>query len=76
MSVRITDLEDVALYDSVSGWAFGPTFPSAEAAQDFLDYTEGYADPRTWSDQQTDILHRDWIKDRGTRFGLEIGHPA
>ena len=50
MSVRLTGEEDapVALYDSVTGWAFGPTFPSLEAAREFLDWMDGrnVSDPR------------------------------
>jgi hypothetical protein len=29
-----------AMYDSVSGWAFGPTFENEDAAQAFLDWCE------------------------------------
>jgi hypothetical protein len=38
MGVRITDEENVALYDSTSGQAFGPIFPSREEAADFLEW--------------------------------------
>lgn len=76
MGVRITDSEAVALYDSVTGYAFGPTFPSEEAAQDFLQFTEEYPDPRTWSDQTMDLHFRDWVAARGEPYGLELGHPA
>lgn len=44
MSVRISDAEHVALYDSVTGTAFGPTFMSESDAADFLDWLE--VDPR------------------------------
>lgn len=36
MSIRTTDREHVALYDSVTGMAFGPTFADAEHAEHFL----------------------------------------
>ena len=38
MGVRITDLQTVALYDSVTGTAFGPTFGRESEAQAFLDW--------------------------------------
>ena len=38
MGVRITDLETVALYDSVTETAFGPTFERESEAQAFLDW--------------------------------------
>ncbi len=42
MGIHITgDCEDdktAALYDSVSGFAFGPTFENNEQANDFLAY--------------------------------------
>jgi len=41
MGLRFTSDEKVtALFDSVSGWAFGPTFDSPDAAQAFLDWCE------------------------------------
>ena len=38
MGVRVTDAKHVALYDSVSGIAFGPTFDSDLDAEAFLDW--------------------------------------
>lgn len=39
MGIRITSQEKVAaLFDSVSGFAFGPTFEDEFEAQDFLDW--------------------------------------
>ena len=46
MGVRITDEETVALYDSTSGVAFGPTFRSEAEAEDFLVWCEFRARPR------------------------------
>lgn len=41
MGLRFTTDENVvALFDSVSGWAFGPTFDSTQSAELFLDWTE------------------------------------
>ena len=36
----VTDDEVTAMYDSVSGWAFGPIFHDEDEAQRFLDWTE------------------------------------
>ena len=42
MSVRSTDSEGVsALYDSVTGLAFGPVFSKDESASDFLEWYAG-----------------------------------
>ena len=39
MGLRFTSTEDVvALYDSVSDWAFGPIFYTEEAAEAFLKF--------------------------------------
>ena len=75
MGVRITDSENVSLYDSVSGWAFGPTFPSEEAALDFLEFTKDEPDPRVWDNHKTEMWHALWIAERGKEFGLELGYP-
>jgi hypothetical protein len=41
MGLRFTSDENVtALFDSVSGWAFGPTFDSSEDAEEFLRWCE------------------------------------
>lgn len=41
MSVRLTSGESkVALFDSASGFAFGPVFDDEDDAQDFIDYVE------------------------------------
>lgn len=47
MGVRITGQEGrVALYDSVSGFAFGPTFEDEDEAQAFLEWWEANGDGR------------------------------
>lgn len=41
MGLRLTaDEGKTALFDSVSGWAFGPVFSDADQAEDFLRYAE------------------------------------
>lgn len=52
MGIRITSQEDKsALFDSVSGWAFGPVFEDDIEAECFLSWTEekGYPDLRSVS---------------------------
>ena len=47
MGVRITTSEKVsALFDSVSGWAFGPTFETEDEAESFLNFTASGDDLR------------------------------
>jgi len=36
----VNDGKHVALYDTVTDWAFGPVFGSEEAAKRFLDWAE------------------------------------
>ena len=72
MSVRITDDDSVGLYDSVTDWAFGPVFPSAEAAGDFLDWYNDPPDLRTLSDAQLEALFALWARDRGSEYGIEV----
>ena len=64
MGVRLTTTEGVtALYDSVTGFAFGPTFDDADRAEAFAAYapiwagaqgSEAFAasDLRTWTEEQ------------------------
>lgn len=63
MSVRLTTDEQVcALFDSVTGWAFGPTFGDSDAADNFLAFlAEHGEDGRELS---TDVLskrHDEWL---------------
>lgn len=63
MGVRITDSETVALYDSVSGFAFGPTFDDEEQAQDFCDWWHTYDDAvdlRRLTDRELEEAHSRW----------------
>lgn len=66
MSVRITDTTNVALYDSTTGHAFGPTFQSADDAQEFLDWlrTKTLVDPRQIPWRELDDLHNAWWKEQ------------
>ena len=67
MGIHFTDDRAVALYDSVSGMAFGPTFSSGALAEDFIQ----------WAKDKKDIhdlrgvapagfvnLHSEWFDDR------------
>lgn len=64
VGVRITDPTNVALYDSVSGFAFGPIFPSDLEAQEFLDWLPQGDDPRDMRDDKIDGLYRQWQEER------------
>ena len=65
MSVRTTDSEHVAMYDSVTGTAFGPTFESHAAAEDFLQWLAGktFVDPRAIPVQELNDLHTEWVRE-------------
>jgi len=58
MGIRTTDSDPVtALYDSVSGFAFGPTFEDSEHAEAFLAWYAAWPysndrDLRTLNDEQ------------------------
>lgn len=60
MGVRITDLETVALYDSTTGMAFGPTFERESEAEAFLAWLKegGDEDARTVWIELPDLLER------------------
>lgn len=67
MGVRITSDEDkAALFDSVSGWAFGPVFDNSDEADDFLTYCESaeLPDLRTMSEPDLMNAHEKWAADR------------
>lgn len=69
MSVRITDKNNVALYDSTSGIAFGPTFEDAMDAEEFLAWLEEKIgrDPREASPAYLLILVQAWHAEREGR---------
>ena len=66
MGIRLTtqnvnsDNERVALYDSVTDFAFGPVFRSAEDAKSFLNWTAGGEDIRNWSDRRLETAWGEW----------------
>lgn len=69
MSVRLVIDEyrgKVALYDSVSGFAFGPVLDSEEEAETFLKLVEEETgtDPRALSDKTMERLFADFQKER------------
>ncbi len=65
MSVRITDTRNVALYDSVTGIAFGPIFDTSDDAEAFLLFLEaiGDGDARKLLPAELILRHNMW-KDR------------
>jgi hypothetical protein len=77
VSIRTTDRHAVALYDSVSRFAFGPTFESNELALDFEKWAREvwtqrpeYAqqrfnsDLRSWTDAELENAHSAWFAER------------
>lgn len=70
MSVGITGkrkygYKTVAMYDTVTGWAFGPTFSSKGDALLFIRFAEsqpGIKDVRAVPNQQLQKLHSEWIE--------------
>ena len=64
MGVRTTwDESRVAIYDSVSGFAFGPTFADADDAVSYLDYLNDVTDldPREQTDRQLEGFLSGWL---------------
>lgn len=61
MGVRITSTEGVtALFDSVSGFAFGPTMSDPDEAEAFLRFVERESDgsdPRTMPEKELGELY-------------------
>lgn len=65
MAVRTTDGGNVvAIFDSVSGFAFGPTFSTGEEAGDFLGFCarEINVDVRELTDKKLEELFAKWAK--------------
>jgi len=61
VSVRWTEPNAVALYDSVTGTAFGPIFDSSEDASKFLEMLDGEGvDARTLSPSDLDNYFSGW----------------
>ena len=63
MGIRTTESDPkVALYDSVSGFAFGPTFDTSEEAENFLEWSRDRSpDLRTLTDPEISKLHSLWF---------------
>lgn len=69
MGVRITSDEDVcALFDSVSGWAFGPTFADSDEAESFLKFLQknDADDARALTQVELGDWHDKWLAARST----------
>ena len=67
MGVRITSVEaKCALFDSVSGLAFGPVFDSWLDAEAFLTWLtgQGAGDPRLMPEMRLVERHREWQTER------------
>lgn len=71
MSIRLTSQESrVALYDSVTGYAFGPTFADEDEASSFLDWLERYhADPRALRISELENAYARWYALRAAARG-------
>jgi hypothetical protein len=71
MGLKYTTVEHVvALYDSVTDWAFGPIFYSEDAATRFLDWAEAQGvkdgDVRQLSNEELDDLWGRYVAQGGT----------
>lgn len=74
MGIRITDSDHVAIYDSVSDWAFGPVFDSEESAQKFLNWTVENcygADLRSMTPSELESVYGRYAKDQPNPDSLE-----
>lgn len=58
--------DGAVLFDSVSGWAFGPVFSDGIRAEEFLDWLRdnGHPDPRRMSDRTLKAVHDAWQRQR------------
>jgi hypothetical protein len=70
----------VALYDSVTGWAFGPVFPDVETARTFLDWLPEDArvySTATLAEMYGVFAHRDVCPRCGGRGEIHVnpGYP-
>jgi hypothetical protein len=77
MSIRITNNETVALYDSTSGFAFGPTFDSEDDASDFLAWCNetDQNDLRAFRDTTLAGLVEKWKTDRAIDGNVHTAKP-
>lgn len=56
-------VDAVAMYDSVTGWAFGPVFRSVGDAESFIEWLP--EDARTYDVAALSRLHSDWVESGG-----------
>ena len=58
------ETDRVAMYDSVTGWAFGPVFDSPDRADHFLDWLaeNGHGDPRKYGSNVLEGLYKQYIE--------------
>lgn len=63
MSQRITSGTECSLYDSVTGFAFGPVFANEAQAEAFLKFAaeEGFTDLRRLKDNTIESLWGDFF---------------
>lgn len=54
--------DSVAMYDSVTGWAFGPVFSSEDDAEAFIAWLDN--DARSYSEGRLAELYKQWIDER------------
>lgn len=63
---RRHDAETVAMFDTVTGWAFGPTFDGRGEARRFLAFADGQLGPdrevRNLSGVELEELYRAWLR--------------
>lgn len=73
MGVRVTDIDNVAIYDSVTGFAFGPTFNCEDAAGDFLSWLDSNdeKDPRLMTNSELESKFGEWVSVHGEIWGYE-----
>jgi hypothetical protein len=69
MGVRITDDRNVALFDSVTGYAFGPVFESRDDAEDFMAWFGDHPSSlRTTPNSTLEALVHAWHLERLGKF--------
>ena len=75
MGIRITgDEGKTALYDSVSGFAFGLVFDNSEEANDFLEFV-GKNEPRDLrilKDSELESLYSKWFSQKDVEVKCQL----
>lgn len=63
------EAEVVAMFDTVTGWAFGPVFDGREEARRFMEFAGGQLGPdtdiRAVPNVKLEELHRAWLRSEG-----------